>query len=320
MSFSIIIIGAGQIGSRHLQALSRSKLPLDIYVTDTSSESIDLCQNRWREMSPVASQAVFSNNIPVGCDYDLAIIATTSLVRAAVIKKLLLHNTVRYLILEKFLFPSPADYYAIGDLLAKKSVPAWVNCSRRMHPVYQQLHHKFKGPISLRFAGGEWGLGCNGIHLADLASWYTEQKNFSWDTSRLDRLPLKAKRPGVVEFSGELLGFGADGSRLSLLALAGSAIPPLVEIQNETARVIIDEIHNQGFLYQQHNNWQPEPLTFRTPFQSELSHLFVQDILNDGRCDLTSYEDSAKLHLGLLNAFLNFGELLGLNSEMCPIT
>ena len=47
--FNILIIGAGQIGSRHLQGLIGESLDLNIMVVDTSSFSLDSAKVRWTE-------------------------------------------------------------------------------------------------------------------------------------------------------------------------------------------------------------------------------------------------------------------------------
>ena len=48
--YKIFIIGAGQIGSRHLQALRAVRIPLKISVIDPSTESLDLAKQRYEEM------------------------------------------------------------------------------------------------------------------------------------------------------------------------------------------------------------------------------------------------------------------------------
>ena len=47
---NIAIIGCGQIGSRHLQALSLIKEGAIIYLVDNSPESIDISKERFEQV------------------------------------------------------------------------------------------------------------------------------------------------------------------------------------------------------------------------------------------------------------------------------
>ena len=49
-SKKVVIIGAGNIGSRHLQALKAVKIPLEIFVIDPSQASLDLSKERYKSM------------------------------------------------------------------------------------------------------------------------------------------------------------------------------------------------------------------------------------------------------------------------------
>ena len=46
---NIAIIGAGQLGSRHLQGLKKAQLPMNIFVLDASEESLTICEQRYNE-------------------------------------------------------------------------------------------------------------------------------------------------------------------------------------------------------------------------------------------------------------------------------
>ena len=317
---SIIIIGAGQLGSRHLQALARSSMALGIDVFDPSPDSLQTAQQRWNEMPSSLSKASFSPEMPSGKKYDMAIIATTALVRADVTKRFLSLNETGYILFEKFLFTRVHEYFEIGELLQKKNITAWVNCARRMHSVFAELKPHFQGPLKLSFSGGEWGLACNSIHLADLTAFLSGQNDFIWNTDELDHESIPTKRQGYIEFSGSLVGCGSDGTRIHLHSRVGSSMPPLMELWGDRATVRLDESNGQGLLYRKTNNWHPEPLAFKVPFQSELTHLAVEEVFTAGRCALPSYQESAKLHLALLCAFLQHWVVQGNSADSCPIT
>ena len=47
--YKIAVIGAGQLGSRHLQGLKLSKLKSDIWVVDNNPNSLQIAQQRYEE-------------------------------------------------------------------------------------------------------------------------------------------------------------------------------------------------------------------------------------------------------------------------------
>ena len=50
--YNIGLIGAGQIGSRHLQGLAKSTLQYKIYVVDPDEKSLSVAKIRYQEVSP----------------------------------------------------------------------------------------------------------------------------------------------------------------------------------------------------------------------------------------------------------------------------
>ena len=103
--FKVYIIGAGQIGSRHLQALKGVKTPLGIVVVDPSKESLGVAAQRYNQVPSgrLTHTVNYLQQVPNNQNVDLAIIATTSNIRAQIIRSLVKTNRVRYLILEKLL-------------------------------------------------------------------------------------------------------------------------------------------------------------------------------------------------------------------------
>ena len=50
MSTSVLIVGAGQLGSRYLQSLKKVKSSLNIYVVDINQNSLNIAKDRWDEI------------------------------------------------------------------------------------------------------------------------------------------------------------------------------------------------------------------------------------------------------------------------------
>ena len=108
MEKKIIIIGCGGIGSRHLQALCKIDIPVNIFAVDISTKSLN---NAKKLVGKIINHNIksleFSKEIPNNIDeIDLCIIATSSNVRLSILKKLTSDYSIKNLILEKVLFQS----------------------------------------------------------------------------------------------------------------------------------------------------------------------------------------------------------------------
>ena len=137
-----VVIGAGQLGSRHLQGLLRLTIKQKIFVLDPSEVSLEVSKTRAGEISN-EHEIVFSNDWDVlPQNLDLVIIATGANVRAMLIEKLLPKYKVKNLVLEKILFQDLKAYERIGELLQKTNTPTWVNHPRRMFSHFKEIRDK----------------------------------------------------------------------------------------------------------------------------------------------------------------------------------
>ena len=99
-----VVIGAGQLGSRHLQGLLRLTIKQKIFVLEPSEVSLELSKTRANEI-PNEHEIIFSKDWDIlPQNLDLVIIATGANVRAMLIEKLLPKYKVKNLVLEKILF------------------------------------------------------------------------------------------------------------------------------------------------------------------------------------------------------------------------
>lgn len=303
----ILLAGAGQLGSRHAQALARSTAPLRLTVMDPSPRSLETTRQRLGEIpSPPGGgvvEAAFVTAIPAGGRFDLAILACLADVRAAVTRELFAKAFAPFVVFEKVLFTRLSDYDDIGELLARHDARAWVNCPRRMYPVTDALRELARGPVSLAATGGSWGIGCNSIHFADLLALLTGETDIRWDVSGLDPEPRAASRPGFLECTGTLRGETPGGSRLTLTARHGEPPAYVMTMETDAARVELDEAQGRGSVTTLADG-VIQDLPCRAPYQSELTHLVAAALREHGDCPLTPYAESATLHLALLRALL----------------
>ena len=119
----LAIIGSGQLGSRHLQALSLLDRPALIFVVDPNEDSLKIAEKRFLEISNADNKIVdikYIKNIDnLPNSIDLAIISTNSDIRRTIIENLLINSRINYLILEKVLFQKIEDFSYVDTLLKK---------------------------------------------------------------------------------------------------------------------------------------------------------------------------------------------------------
>jgi predicted dehydrogenase len=313
------------LGTRHLQAVAQMTHPVKIHVVDVLPYSLKVVQASYNQLPhDFVVEIQFLTNINQICeDIDVAVIATSSLSRRQVIAELLNHVHVKYLVLEKFLFPALDDYDETASLLAQISCKTWVNCARRMQPVYQELKKYFQGESNIvcSVAGGKWGLGCNGIHMIDMLAFLLDDADFSFDTTYLDSGYIDSKRHGYIEFTGTLTGRSSKCAFISLYSDRNNSYPVVISIQNQNIRCIIEESFGKAFIAKKENNWVVSRLEFSILYQSQLTGVLVEELMSSGNCWLPTYEESACLHKPLLSAYLDhYNVSINSPSVICPIT
>ena len=321
---NIALIGAGQLGSRHLQALASVKQPIKIQVIDPFAESLKVAETRFNEVNKNFHGSVsFHTELSfLEKNIDVAIIATNSKVRRTVIEALIQNSSVKNLVLEKFLFVREPDYAAVGKLLTDNKINAWVNCARRMQDDYQNLQNELTGPIHFTATGNNWGLGCNGIHMLDLFAFITKSNDIVLSNNLIDNKIIESKRSGYIEFTGTISGHTKKDS-FNITSFTENASPFLITINTPVARYSIQEGAKPVMRVSRiENDWKWEEKNFNMLIQSQMTNLLVDELLEKGTCRLTSYEESARLHILYLNNLISFLRVLNNNNniEECLIT
>ena len=220
--FKILLIGAGNLGSRYLQGLLYVNQKCNIYVVDNSKKTLDLIKKRIEGIESHHHEILFNSEIPENIHkFDLAILATTSNSRAELINKLISKYKIHFWIIEKVLAQSISELNQISNCFGK-SKNVWVNTPRRIMPLYKNFKSKLeketKSPINIEVKGGKWGLACNSIHFIDLFEWITDSRVLDIDSS-LIKTWFSSKRDGFVEAIGEMKVYLNDKSQLSLQSL-----------------------------------------------------------------------------------------------------
>lgn len=307
---SICLIGAGNIGSRHLQALAKVTQPLLIQVVDPSQQSLDLAKKRYEEVKTLRSKhqvhylQSLNNIIP---QIDIAIIATSSNSRSAVTKKLFDKSSIKYLVFEKILFDHHDQYEEMKKLLVQKQCKAWVDCSMRTDPFYSGLKKHLENlPIIYLVHGSNHGLITNAIHYIDHMAYLTDCYNFTIDTTRLDSETIKSKRKGFLEINGTLNTHFKDGSYGSFICYPSGNAPFTIEVLSEKYRCLMKPLENKILISDPKSNWAWKLQTVTFLYQSQMTNRVVISLLKSGSCELTPFNVSAKMHLDLLEPLRKF--------------
>lgn len=320
--YNVAIIGAGQLGSRHLQGLAKSTKKLQVYVVDPDEEALSVAELRYQE----AADLTRTNNISYHQDIielsaalDLVIIATTANVRRAVIESLLEQKTVKYLILEKVVFQNSNDFLPIQALFNKVGTRAWVNCTRRSYLLYKRLKKAINGQIvKITIKGCNWGMACNGIHMIDLLIFLTGQTDIKFDVEHLDNNIYPSKREGYKELRGKLIISTGRGDILEMFDRNSFGDDPEINIATNRIKFIINE--SKGLMVHQSDmGTQENDITI--PFQSELTGQLSDQIIDTGQSDLTPYTECMQYHIPMLDALNEqFSKVKREVIQICPIT
>ena len=316
--YKAAIIGAGQLGSRHLQALKTASLPFHIWVVDNSEESLNVAKQRYNQVETIGEKEIelVQDISQLPEELDFVVVATGSKPRAAIVKGLLNHSHVKNMILEKVLFPRLGEYDEIGKLINEKGSKCWVNCARRMFGVYHQVKDALSGaPIDMKYEGTEWGLCCNSIHIIDLFMLLTGEEEYTLDTTGLIPEIEDSKRIGYIEFYGTLKIQTPKGSMLTLTCNKETVEKNMcVRIQDGEKYIEIDEANCLLSM-------DGKQSRFRLPYQSETTGTYADMIMKMGYISLSTYEKSVKYHKEFISKMLEFyNSLLETKTDLLPIT
>lgn len=306
---TVCLIGAGNIGSRHLQGLKLLKTPLDVFVIEPSKQASKIAQERYESVKGNNKHSLLFqqslNDLPQ--DVDVAIVATNSEARAKVTTELLKKSKVNYIIFEKLLFNKKVDYKQIGKLLSKSGSKAFVNCSMRTQPFYWDLKAALSDKrIDYFVTGSNYGLVSNAIHFLDHVAYLTNSVKFSVETNFLNNKAIKSKREGYLELTGQLIAKFQNGSLMTLSCSPSGNSPIVIEVHSNDMHCISIDSQTKAYIATQKSNWGWSSIQTQVPYQSQLTNGVVNDLLKTGTCKLTPFSESAKIHILLLEPLLKF--------------
>jgi len=324
---NIAIIGCGQIGSRHLQALSKIENGALIVLIDSSPARIQTSLKRFYEVVTQDQLQKFQiiirdiNNIE--CDIDVAIIASTSSTRSESTKKLLSCTKVKYIIFEKFLFQDRVDYKEIQNLLKLKKIKSWVNQWMSSSIAFNEMNDWFENDLQeIKVDGKNWGMCCNSVHYLEYLDYISSRQGLIISDSNIDNAVLKSKRDGYYELTGTLTVKSKSGIKMTLTSQNLKNNNDDIYIHMMGKGKTLDASLSGNTLKCIYYNEFSEKIykEYELPLQSQITSNIVEQLFYHKSCSLPTYEQSIKQHLIIFDCFKRvFKQQLGLINK-CPIT
>lgn len=295
---SVILIGCGNIGFRHLQALVQLDTPIHLTIVEPNEQGWDRIRALLKDAGDTHQfdlQARLPDN---ATEFALAVVATSAMHRRGVIEDLLNHHKVDTMILEKVLFQRLEDFDAVGARLDQAGVSVFVNCGRRYFEGYRALRAELspKGPIDLLVTGNVYGLGSNAVHFLDLAEFLNGAPLTKVDTTGLLEGAITAKRAGCIELFGTLTAQLANGARVTVDCRPMGPISVETQLSVGSEGVIVNEVARRVL----HGT---EDSAFAMKNVSEYPEIYSDALA--GRSALVPYIDSCRQHKFFLSAVLD---------------
>lgn len=291
---NILIVGFGNIGYRHFQGLCLVNTKIIITV-------FDINKNTFKKIDSL----LISKNIkiikitkaPKKQKYDLVISATTNAKRYVVMKNLISNNAIRFIILEKLAFKSPAQYFNFYNLLSKKkSMQCFINYNRNMMKSYIDLKKKIENKLinHISVSGYHWNLASNSMHFINLFIFLFEKKDFSFNEHKLYKKSYISKRKGFSELKGKII-FQLNDIKIVLEDSLKNK-NRLISFRSINEKIVIDE-SNQKIIYQDLKKNKSTEKKFKIDLVSQQSNEILSQIMNKKPILLPKYKTIFKFDI-----------------------
>jgi predicted dehydrogenase len=326
--YVVLIVGCGQIGSRHLQAVAALPQVCRIEIVDPQDDALGLGRERLLEVPDRQLRTSF-RWLPSLDDAtrggDLCIISTQADVRCQLVRRIVSELGYSSFMLEKFIAQSVQEYEGFMDFAEKQRLSVWVNCKGRAHPSHQRVkaHLDPSEPIIFSMIGGNHGLVNNGVHAADLFVFYDGADRIESAGAFIDPvLHPSMHGKGLFDLSGTLHGCTKKGSQFFLSFAADHTGPGFFSVASRRYRAVIDDVMHWLYESTIETGWAWRKVPFEANLMiSNMTRAFAADILASGRCELPTLQDCFPAHRFILEELLpHFNRLLGVDSDRCPVT
>jgi predicted dehydrogenase len=296
---NILVIGGGNIGSRHIQGYLKSKKKIKLTVIEPSKKSKKILIDRIFEINKNFKNFEIYNSLKhvvKKLSFDFVLISTNSDVRLSIIRDLVKNFKFKNIFLEKIAFPNYLEFKEALSLLDKKKNNSWVNLNRRSQHFYQKIKKKIRNEQVVYFeVNGSLNLASNMLHFLDLFNFLSKYSEIKSIRTSLENFKLQRKI--FLKHSGSIFLQTRNGSFLHFNDNANKQdiVIKIVTknycfIINET-KSIIEEVHKK----------KKKIYKIKNLLQSELSTTIIDRYSNSSNFEikLPNLQNSLLSHLSL---------------------
>lgn len=310
----IILVGTGNIGKRHLQAIIGSNQVSKIYCYDLYEDALDsvpeFCQSNKIPQEIICIEKSFENLLLEIDDYSIVIVATTARGRMEILNPIIKCKP-KAIVVEKPVVQYKYQYKDLEELAAQYSVNIYVNFIAHAQKFYNQIYNELEGTTELSFYTSmpKWGLSTVGIHQIELFLWLSRSRTceMSYSTSSL---VYEQKRKGFEDIAGTILLNNQKGHLAVIRSLMSDISPSSIQICSDKKIYTIYESLNRLVVADKDGGVDIQDLNVK--FVSQYMNEIVDAIFTDRDVCLPTIENSRLSH-DLLFDFLKIHKLEGIN-------
>ena len=319
---SLLIVGLGNVGIRHLEGCLKIKKIKRIYAVEKSKKRINFCKSIFK--NHIFFEKIFFKSNTHKISSKLAIISTNSNERFSIAKDLIKKNKIRNLILEKFLTNKMSDLKNFIKLT--KSANIWINHIYRYQEAFTFLKkHLYKQKyrkLNILIKGNNLNVTSNLIHFVDYASFFMNDKVKISKILFSKKSKWSKSKKNYWEFNGEVE-----------VLFDNSTLVKVKSENSQTKKIYsLHKIYNDKKIYEIKNSYNTEKavlkfenkkLIFSCPFLSNSTYKEAEKILfKKKNIKLSKLNNIIFLYSSIIKNFLkNYNSFFRLkNNKTLPIT
>ena len=301
---TIIIVGCGNLGFRHFEGVCKSSCNLSIHLYDWSPEALRNIKKRIEKSSIDLSHLVvkYWSNLDSLCDsfgrVNLVVVATTAVGRGSLLSQVFEKIKSDFWIIEKPISTSVRDLLTIKDYVASNNI--WVNFPRRASRWYEQLQQllsESNSPFTIEVVSSDLGIACNAGHFIDLVNFLNFEFPVAVQCSKLDQFWTPSKRQGYYDLQG-WLSIDFSGGSVLRLGSGPKWEESLIKVFDGKQKLLCEINENNGTSEFTDGRF----LDGKVPNQSDLTGFIFDNLLKNGKCQLTPLSIAIDCNFALVTA------------------
>ena len=299
-----LVVGAGNIGIRHIQGLSKlDEKNINIYLFDISKEYLSRFKNEINDLKKKVNFIFITGDFESikNINFDITIISTTADSRVKSLLLILNKINTKLILLEKPICHSIGDLNLLQNISSKK---IFINFPSR----YCDWHIKIKNKIqkdypheilNVLITGRNVGIACNISHYVDLINMWTKCYPLSVNNSYLGNWK-NSKRKGFYELEGSIQIFFQNNHKLELFS-DNKYDEFKISICNKLNKKICTIDYNKGYA-----KFEDEEIIYgKIKFQSESTNKLYTILTKEKKHDICNLDLAVKCYDKILNSLID---------------